>query len=202
MRPNYPLILLLGCMIVVCSSCFSNKKLAANYYYENEAALNDIEQSYRELYKYKPFSVEFTDRDLDYVSITFITEKLKYIYEFGFNEPRLADSIQRFQMDTATVLPLLRKMREIHCVWINNLDYYVDGQKKNMTFLSMKPILWKLPFTNKKYYILTFFNQPQYFDGEGRLLANRKQRRLRRINDDVFKRINDKVCYALSERFR
>ncbi len=160
MRLNCLLILLFGCMIAVCSSCSSSKKLAANYYYENEAALNDIEQSYRELYKYKPFSIEFTDRNLEYVSITFITSKLKYIYEFGFDEPRLADSIRRFRMDTSAVLPLLRKMRDIPCVWINNLDYYTDAEKKNLTFLSMKPILRKLPFTEKKYHILSFFKQP------------------------------------------
>jgi hypothetical protein len=195
-------MILLFCTAVSFGSCLSNKKLAANYYYENEAALDDIEQSYKQLYAQRPFSVEFTDRYLDYVSVTFITDTLKYIYEFGMYEQRLADSLLRFNMDTAGVLSLIRKMRATHCVWVNNLDYYTEGQKKNMVFLSMKPILWKLPFTDKKYYILTFFNQPQYFDSEGRLLANRKQRRIRRINDDIFRRINDKVCYTVSERFR
>ena len=99
-------------------------------------------------------------------------------------------------------MKFINQMKAINCVWINNLDYYADEQKLNMVFLSMKPLLWRLPFSDKKYYILTFFSQPQYFDSEGRVLANRRQRRLRRINDDIFRRINDKVCYTISERFR
>ncbi len=202
MRNN---IIRMGLFVLIAlafSSCASTKKLAANYYYEHEQALNDLEQSYKTLYKQRPFSVEFTDRNLDYVSITFITDTLKYIYEFEWGEKRMTDSIRKYKMDTAKIVTLLRKMRDIHCVWINNLDYYVEGQKRNMIFLSMKPVLWKLPFTDKKYYILTFFNQPQYFDSEGRLLVNRRQRKIRRINDDIFRRINDRVCYAVSERFR
>jgi len=60
----------------------------------------------------------------------------------------------------------------------------------------------KPPFKNAKYYILTYFQQPQYFDSEGQLLERRKLRRLRKINGDIFKRINDKVCYTVSVKFR
>lgn len=194
--------LLFSCMVADFCSCASSKKLTAGYYYENEQALSTIEQSYRALYKQRPFAVEFTDRDLSYVSLTIITDTLKYIYEFDMDEPRLRDTLSKYQLDTTRIMKLINQMKAIHCVWINNLDYYADEQKRNMVFLSMKPLLWRLPFSDKKYYILTFFSQPQYFDSEGRLLANRRQRRLRRINDDIFRRINDKVCYTISERFR
>jgi hypothetical protein len=68
--------------------------------------------------------------------------------------------------------------------------------------MSIKPVALKAPFSYAKYYILTYFQQPQYFDAEGRLLERRKLRRLRKINGDIFKRINDKVCYTVSARFR
>ena len=57
-------------------------------------------------------------------------------------------------------------------------------------------------FVNKKYYILTYFQQPQYFDSEGRLLVGRRRRHIRKINGDVYHRINDRVCYTISDRFR
>ena len=94
------------------------------------------------------------------------------------------------------------QMRSIRCIWINNLDYYTNNQKNSLVFMSIRNVAIHLPFTNEKYYILTFYPQPQYFDSEGRLLANRRLRKLRKINDDIFRRINDKVCYTISERFR
>ena len=93
-------------------------------------------------------------------------------------------------------------MRSIHCIWINNLDYYTNNQKNYLVFISIRPVAVHLPFTYEKYFILTFYAQPQYFDSEGRLLANRRLRKLRKINGETFRRINDKVCYTISERFR
>ena len=68
--------------------------------------------------------------------------------------------------------------------------------------MSIRPVAIHLPFTYEKFYILTFYAQPQYFDSEGRLLERRRLRKLRKINDEIFRRINDKVCYTISERFR
>jgi hypothetical protein len=68
--------------------------------------------------------------------------------------------------------------------------------------MSIKPVALKAPFSYSKYYILTYFSQPQYFDNEGRLLDKRKRRRLRKINGEIFRRINDKVCYTISGKFR
>ncbi|MEK7198298.1 MAG: hypothetical protein AAB212_00030, partial [Bacteroidota bacterium] len=75
-------------------------------------------------------------------------------------------------------------------------------QKKTLVYMSFRPVTFRLPFNNKKYYTLTFYSQPQYFDNEGRLFANRQLRKLRKINEEIFRRINDRVCYTISERFR
>jgi len=183
-------------------ACAQRKTFSTNYYHENEQALTTIEQSYRALNAIKPFSVEFTDRSFNYISLEIITDSLKYIYEFEINEPRLQDTLRRYGMPARGITELVGRMRAIRCIWINTLHYYTNGQEQSLVFLSIRNVAIRLPFTSEKYYILTFYAQPQYYDSEGRLLAGRTLRRLRRVNDEVFRRINDKVCYTISSRFR
>jgi len=199
-KGNYTILLL--CAIMLLCSCASRKMISSNYYYENEKALTVIEQSYKALYREKPFSVEFTDRSFNYISLEIITDSVKLIYEFEINEPRLQDTLIKYHLPAKAVTGLIIQMRSIHCIWINNLDYYTNNQKSYLVFMSIRPVAIHLPFTSEKYFILTFYSQPQYFDSEGRLLANRRLRKLRKINDEIFRRINDKVCYTISGRFR
>ena len=131
-----------------------------------------------------------------------ITDSLTYIYEFGVNEPRLADTLTLYHFDAPKVIDLIKQIQFIHCTWIKNFDYYVDEKKKSLVFMSIKPVALKSPFSYKKYYILTYFKQPQYFDENGQLLDKKKQRRLRKINGEIFNKINDKVCYTISGKFR
>ncbi len=187
-------ILLLGCA--------TPKTFTANYYYENEASLIDIEKNYREIDKKKHFSVAFTDRSFNYISIEFITDTLKYIYEFEMHEPRLKDSLTKYGLKVANTLQLLEQMKKIHCSWINNLDYYANDVEQSLVLISIRHVAFRLPFLAEKYYILTFYAQPQYYDNEGLLLDSRRIRKIRKINDDIFRRVNDKVAYTISGRFR
>jgi len=93
-------------------------------------------------------------------------------------------------------------MRYVECTWINSLDYYTEEGKQTMIYISIWPRIFNSPFVNKKYYILTYFARPQYFDSNGNLMTGRRLRRIRKINADVFKRITDKVCYTISDHFR
>ncbi|OIR05698.1 hypothetical protein GALL_121330 [mine drainage metagenome] len=188
--------------VAIFCSCNSVKNISTKYYDENKKELNDIEHSYKILYQQKPFSIEFTDGSFNYVSIEIITDTLKYIYEFGINETRLTDTLTKYHFNKKAVVDLITQMRSIHCTWINYLDYYVDEKKNALVFISMRPVGLSKPFTNKKYYIITYFSQPQYFNSEGKLLVKRKRQRIRKINGEIFRRINDKVCYTISGRFR
>jgi hypothetical protein len=199
--PFIIIIIVLWQMTPFCS-CNSAGKITARYYYDNQQILDSIENSYSHLYLKHPFSLEFTDKNFSYISIEIITDTLRYIYEFHVNEPRLTDTLRTYGLDEQGIYNLMKQMKEVHCTWINNLDYYTDENKKSLTFISIRPLALNSPFNYKKYYILTYFSQPQYFDSEGRLLDNRTLRKLRRINDDIFRRINDRVCYTISERFR
>ncbi len=195
------IVLLLG-IIMLLSSCASRKVFSTRYYFEHEAALTHIEQSYKALYLQKHFSLAFTDRSFNYISLEIITDSIKYIYEFNMEEARLKDTLIKYGMSVKGITDLAMEMRSIHCMWINNLDYYTDSRKQSLVFMSIRHVAVHLPFTYEKYYVLTFYSQPQYFDSEGRLLDRRRLKKLRKINDEIFRRINDKVCYTISERFR
>ena len=182
-------------------SC-SPKNISTNYYKQNKNTLDSIEQSYSKLYKEKPFAAGFTDKGFKNISLEIITDSLTYIYDFGLNEKRMSDSLLKYNFNAAAITGLIDKMHAIRCTWINNFDYYLDGKKKSLVFLSIKPVGLSRPFSNKKYYILTYFSQKQYFDKEGRLVNNRKQRQLQKLNGEIFKRINDKVSYTVSSTYR
>jgi len=182
-------------------SC-SPKNISTKYYYQNEKVLDKIEETYKQLTQRAPFTIGFTDRSFTTVSVEIITDTLSYIYEFAVDDPRLVDTLEKYHPSPAKVFELIKQMQSIRCTWIRNLDYYVDEKKNSLIFMSIKPVSLKAPLSYHKYYVLTYFQQPQYFDSEGRLLDKRKLRRLRKINGEIFHRINDKVCYTISGNFR
>jgi len=182
-------------------SC-SPKNISTTYYYENEKVLDNIQESYKKLSRHHPFTVGFTARDFKTITLELITDTLSYVYQFAVNEQRLADTLAKFHLDAPKVIGLIRQMQSIRCAWIKNFYYYVDERKDSMIFMSIKPVALKRPFAYAKYYVLTYFPQPQYFDSEGRLLDKRRLRTLRKINGEIFRRINSKVCYTISGNFR
>ncbi|MEO6542402.1 MAG: hypothetical protein ABIN74_15475 [Ferruginibacter sp.] len=190
--------------IAVVGSVFScsPKNISTNYYYQNENVLDNIEESYKKLSKHHPFTVGFTARDFQTITLELFTDTLSYVYEFAVNEPRLADTLAKFHLDAPKVIGLIRQMQSIRCTWIKNFYYYVDEKKDSMIFMSIKAVALKRPFAYAKFYVLSYFPQPQYFDNEGRLLDKRRLRTLRKINGEIFRRINSKVCYTISGNFR
>jgi hypothetical protein len=195
-----PLILVGLIPLLLVTSCA--KLNISNYYRRHRPILDSIEHTYRDAYLRKPFSIAFTDRSFDHVSLELVTDTLTYIYEYRFDETRLPDTLKKYGYDTTAIGWLIRNMRTRECTWIDNLDYYTETNKHSLIYISLWPRRFNSPFVNKKYYILTYFQQPQYFDSEGRLLVGRRLRRIRKINGDVYHRINDRVCYTISDRFR
>jgi len=185
--------------ILACSCTSLN---ITNYYNRHQPTLDGISRVYRSAWHSHHFSIEFTDRSFDQVSLEFDTDTLTYIYEFTVGEPRMQDSIVKYGYDTAAINNLISGMRSMECTWINNLDYYTDTTRHSLVYISLWPRTFNLPFANKKYYILTYFSQPQYFDSDGNLVTGRRLRRIRKINGETFRKINDRVCYTVSAQFR
>jgi hypothetical protein len=197
----YQIIILSGIMAVT-TSCSSVKNFSTKFYYQNGQALDQIEESYKNYYAQGPFNIVFTDKQFSIISIEIKTDSLTYVYQFEVNEPRLTDTLNKYHLNAAGITALIRQMQSIQCIWINTLDYYTDDQKRLMVFISIKPKTSNSPFAYKKYYILSYFTQPQYFDSEGRLLVKRRLNKIHEINGDIFHRINDRICYTVSGRFR
>lgn len=193
---------IVGLLFMGLYGCSSQKLFTANYYKEHEKELTRLEASYKKIHAQTPFSAGFTDRSFEHVSLEIITDSIKYINEFALTDNRMQDTLHKYQLPVEEILQLVLQMREIHCSWINTLDYYTNQQKHTLVFLSVKPLNFRLPFSRKKYLILTFFQQPQYYDTDGNLLAGRRLRKLRKINDETFRRVNDKVAYTVSGYFR
>jgi len=182
-------------------SC-SPKAISTKYYYQHEKVLDKIEETYKKLNELEPFTVAFTDRKFHTISLEIITDTLSYIYQFDINETRLTDTLLAYHLNAPKVVELIQQMQSIRCTWINKFEYYVDGKRNFLILMSIKPVALSAPFSYKKYYTLTYFPQTQYFDSTGQLLDKRNVRRLRKIKGEVFKRINDKVCYTISGNFR
>ncbi|WP_460559815.1 hypothetical protein [Ferruginibacter profundus] len=186
-----------GCIF----SC-SPKNISTKYYYQHEKVLDKIEETYKALSVDHPFTIGFTDKAFKTISLEIITDTLSYIYEFDISESRLVDTLTAYHLNAPKVIKLIQQMESIRCAWIKNYDYYVDEKKNTLVFMSVRAVALHSPLAYKKYYVLTYFQQPQYFDSDGNLLDKRKLRRLRKINGEVFKRINDKVCFTISGKFR
>jgi hypothetical protein len=193
---RYSIILL---ATIACSCTSLN---ITNYYRRHRYTLDGMAGVYQTTWHSHHFSIEFTDRSFEQVSLEFDTDTLSYIYEFTVGEPRMQDSILKYGYDTAAINNLISSMRSMECTWINDLDYYTDTTSHSLVYISLWPRAFNLPFANKKYYILTYFSQPQYFDSEGNLMTGRRLRRIRKINGETFKKINEKVCYTISAQFR
>lgn len=200
-HPPYRVLLYIATALLIAASSCARLNITG-YYHKHHPALDSIEDTYRRAYHTKPFSIEFTDRPFDRVSLELITDTLTYIYEYHIGESRLRDTLQKFGYDPVPIDWLINRMRAMECTWIDNLDYYSEDQQHSLIYLSLWPRAFNSPFVNKKYYILTYFQQPQFFDSHGRLFASRRRRHLRKINAEVFFRLNDKVCYTISDRFR
>jgi hypothetical protein len=186
------------------AACTASKVYPKEYYEQHKEGMQHMEQLYNKITNAKLIALAFNDLAFNNVSLEFKTDSVRYIYDFNYTEQRMNDSLLKFGYDTALVQKLLKEMRKIKCTWINTLDYYVDGEKKLLLFmsapvrqLSVFPALQK-----RKYYLFNFYAQPQYYDEQGRLLDKVKLKRLRKISNEIFWRINDKVCYTVSGKFR
>ena len=146
--------------------------------------------------------MEFKNEVQSRISIEIHTDSIKYIYNFKLDEPFLQDTLRKYDFDIKAMNHLISDMQKTHCTWINNLDYYERREKKDLVFLSVRDKKLDAFLSSEKYFTLVFFEQKQPVDEKGRLLDNDDRKKKRRINGEIFRRINDKVFYAVTGHFR
>ena len=192
-------------ILIICSllsaSC-STKIVSTNIYQEQKENLNKIESRYEKLNPTNHFSLAYTDKKFNIISLEMISDTLTRIYEFNINERRLADTLIKYNYDTAGIYFLIRKMRESKVTWINSFDYYVNDQPQQLIILSIKPVTIRYIFSPPKYVALAYFRTNQSFDEKGRLLDNRRTKQVRKIKDQVFYKITDRICYTITDKYR
>lgn len=188
-------------VLIFCTSCSVSKTYPKKYYAENEKVLLEIKDIYSQINVNKRLAIAFNDWHFDNLSLELKTDSIRYIYDFSFGEARINDTLRKFGFDTSLVQTMIRDMQKVKCTWINTLDFYVDRQRNSLFFMAVnaKRFVFNL---KTKYYLFNFYKQPQYYDEKGRLLQRKKLKELRKINSEVFWRINDKVCYTISSKFR
>lgn len=184
------------------TSC-APKNFTTRYYEENRDMLTSIRDRFRKCYNQKPFSIVFQDRSFRYISYEMLSDTMRYIYNFDLEEHALADTLDKHGYDTKEIISLIADMRAIRCTWISKLDYYENREMKNLVFVSVRNNQLKSLTKGEKYYALAFFNERQLFDDKGRLTdKSDKKKRYREINGQVFHRITDRICYAITGNFR
>ncbi len=186
----------------VISSCRTTRQFPGNYYFQHEQTIIAIEKKYAALTQKRMIALGFTDKEFRHVLAEMKTDSVRYVYEFNIADPSFADTLQKYHYNAEVCLELLNNMKKIKCTWINKLDYYTDQEAKLLTFMSVRNNVPTSPFTQEKYFILTFYEQPQYYDEKGVLLDRKNLRRARKVNNEIFYRINEKVCYTVSAKFR
>ncbi len=186
------------------SSCTVSKIYPKKFYEEHKVLLHQTEELYYQTTKAKQIAIAFTDLDFTSVSLELKTDTVKYIYDFDLGETRIADTLIKFGYDPVLVNQMITNMKGMRSTWINTLDYYVDGRKQLLLFISVPVKQFSLlPLLQKrKYYMFNFYNQPQAFDEDGLLLDKKRIRQVRKVKGQTFRRINDKVSYTVSGKFR
>jgi hypothetical protein len=198
MIKNIMIILTLSMAVASCST----KIISNNYYQQHKTTLDNIENRYEKLNATKAFAVSFTDKDLSRISIEMISDTLTRIYDFWINEQRLTDSLYKFNYDTAGILFLIKRMQQTKVTWINSVDYYVNDLPQQLIYLSIKPVTRRYLFSPPRYLAFGYFRTPQSFDEKGRLLDNRRTKRIRKIKGQVFYKISDRICYTITDKYR
>ena len=188
-------------VLLLASSC-STRIITNKYYQEQRGTVDSIESRYEKLNALKPFAVAFTDKDFNILSLEMISDTLTRIYEFNLNEQRLADTLLKYAYDTAGINYLVSKMQQTKVTWINSVDYYVNDQPQQLIYLSIKPVTIRYIFSPPKYIALGYFRTAQNFDEKGRLLDNRRTKKIRKIKGQVFYRITDRICYTITDKYR
>ena len=188
-------------VLLLTSSC-STRIISNKYYQEQRETVDSIESRYEKLNALKPFAIAFTDKELNIISLEMISDTLTRIYEFNTYDQRLADTLLKYNYDSAGVYYLIRKMQQTKVTWINSVDYYVNDRPQQLIYLSIKPITIRYIFSPPKYIALGYFRTAQSFDEKGRLLDNRRTKRIRKIKGQVFYKITDRICYTITEKYR
>ncbi|HSU26865.1 MAG TPA: hypothetical protein VLJ68_00665 [Chitinophagaceae bacterium] len=196
------LLLFVSCILFSCRSMKDFSNFSTKFFNENEEKLGKIQEQYKKLNPERPFSIVFLDRQFNTFSLEINSDTFRYIYKFLVNEPRLLDTLDKFRFNTIEVMNLISSMREMHCNWVNKLEYYPHKTRNHVIYLSIRNPNLRSFLKRERYLSIIYFDEVQSHDAEGVLLHSPSDKDPGEINGQVFWRLRDKVYYTLASYFR
>jgi hypothetical protein len=182
--------------------CSYSVKFTDDYYRKHQTTLHDIRERYEQLYSRQPFNLDLKNKELTRIGIELLTDTMKYIYNFTLDDLSFVDTLVKYKLDVVEMSKLIRDMQTVQATWISKLDYFVNRERKYLIFMSVRHRKLSGLLKPERYFTLAFFNNPQLYDRRGRLLDKDDQKTHRRINGEIFRRLNDRLFYAVMDRYR
>lgn len=202
MKRNKSILFFVSIISLLLLSCSSNRRFTQKHYEQHEEKLYSIQQRYEKLYAQQAFQLDLKDKNLTRLGIELLTDSIKYIYNFTLDDRSFIDTLEKYGLDVWEMGMLIKDMQSIQATWISKLDYYLNREKRHLVFLSIRHKKLKQLLQPERYFTLAFFNRPQVYDKKGRLLDKDDGRRHRLINGEVFHRLNDRLFFAIMDRYR
>ncbi|MGJ7032863.1 hypothetical protein [Niabella hirudinis] len=200
-KDTFILIVIFG-LLSTLGGCSYPRNFTANFYAKNEQQLESIKNDFNRLYSQHPFSILFEEKTFTNISFEFNEDSIKYIYHFNIYGPAFTDSLKARHYNAPQIKKLVEDMRAIQCTWIANVDYYEGLQARRLIQMSVRNKALNSTLKGESYCTLVFFETPQPFNNKGVFLDRSDRKRRRQINGNVLKRVNDKVGYTITKKYR
>ena len=125
-----------------------------------------------QLYDKTPFALELHDKKLTRIGIEIHTDSIRYIYDFNTSESYLIDTLHKYQFD----VDQMNGMSSAICKSKLYLDHQPVNIMKNVKKISRFHLgersKTKRLSKARKIFHAGFFDQPQPYDEQGRLLGS------------------------------
>ncbi|SDC07753.1 hypothetical protein [Niabella drilacis] len=202
MKKSIFILTLISGLMGVLGGCSYPRNFTSDFYAKNEQRLETIKDDFNRLYNQHPFSILFEEKTFTNISFEFNEDSIKYIYHFNIHAPAFTDSLKAHHYQAQEVQKLVENMRAIQCTWIANVDYYEGLKARRLTQMSVRNKALNSTLKGESYCTLVFFETPQPFNNKGIFLDRSDRKRRRQINGNVLKRVNDKVGYTITKKYR
>lgn len=202
MKMNFVSYCLLGILTLQLISCSTAKSISKEYFIDNQPQFYEVKDHFQKLYQEKEFAIAFTDRNFNEIGFEILTDSIKYLYYFEVNGSNFSDTLQKYGYNVHEIMELLVELKNLNCTWISNLAYYEHYQKMNLVLMSFRNSVGKAKLKRQRYCVLAFFDKPQPADEKGIFLDRSNRKRQREIMGYQLYKINDRLGYAITKKFR
>jgi hypothetical protein len=179
-------------ILMLFASCMALKqKKSEDYYFKNEAAINEILQLFKGLNKTQPLSLGFSSRSFKSIGVEINTDTVRYVINNDQSLNLFYLGLETFKYDTIALRKIYQKMYDIKALWIGKSHYYYEGRQQELTFLSFRSVMFGNPFLDRRYYALIFLDY-----------KNIDPEKENAIAAAGYKKVKGNIYYTIADNFR